>query len=143
MKEKNWVGTVIIIICLFITTIFTLASLNSVKELLKNQSSTEPTTIIIKNEAVPTEVVKEEPAVSVEPVEVPEMKTMVCPYCHEGLSTFSSSYLTSVAQMRCYHCGYCSPEVKSDKPDAEMKCIEILKDRLMNGGWSEHDFTGE
>lgn len=76
-------------------------------------------------------------------VEVPEMDTLICPYCHGGLTVYSSSYLASMAQMRCYHCGYYSPEVHINKPDAELECIELIKNRLLNGGWTEKDFVGD
>ena len=76
-------------------------------------------------------------------IEKPEFVACLCPYCHSGLSVFSSSLYTSMAQYRCYNCGYYSPEIHLNKPDGEYECIEILKDRMINGGWTEHDFTGD
>ena len=104
--------------------------------------------VIIENQAVTNldnEEVTEDNSTEykVEEASVPEFTTFLCPYCHNGLTTFSSSYLTSSASFICHHCDYHSPTVQINKPNAENECIELLKERLRSNNWRESDFTGE
>ena len=72
-----------------------------------------------------------------------EKELYLCPYCNNGLYVFSSSLQTSVAQLRCHYCGFKSPEVHSNKPNAELECIKKCKENFKNDIWTDEDFTGE
>ena len=76
-------------------------------------------------------------------VQLPDNSTYLCPYCHEGLSTFSSSYLTSSAQMICHHCEYRTPQVTINRENAEAECVKKLKEKLQSNDWKESDFVGQ
>ena len=67
----------------------------------------------------------------------------ICPYCNNGLGMFTSSGTTSVAQLRCYFCGYQTPEVHINKPDAELECAKKCKENFKSGKWSNEDIIGE
>lgn len=72
-----------------------------------------------------------------------ERELYLCPYCNSGLTPFTSSLETSVAQLRCYYCGFETPEVHIDAPDAELRCLEKCKENFKNSVRTDEDFVGK
>ena len=67
-----------------------------------------------------------------------ENELYLCPHCNSKLTVFSSSgVIASVAQLRCDACGFRTPEVSIDRPDAKLECIKKCKENFKNNNWSE------
>lgn len=91
-------------------------------------------------EAKAAETEKEE---EVEAIAATLKDLYLCPYCNCGLTISSSSGETSVAQLKCSYCEFCTPAVRINEPDAELKCIKKCKENFKNNTWTDEDFTGE